>query len=359
MMKMKKLISCALAAVMAVSAAALLPGCSGGAESRGEINVFNWGEYISNGEDGSMNVIKEFEQQTGIKVNYTNYETNEEMYNLLKNSNSSYDVIIPSDYMIDKMISEDMLAEIDFDNIPNYKNIMEKYKTTDYDEEGKYSVPYSWGVVALCYNKTMVDEKPTGFSALWDEKYSGQMLMFNNSRDAMAIAMKLKGIDPSTVTKENVDTAAAYLKEQKPLLKKYVMDQVFTEMEGSQAALAPYYAGDIAMMIENNEDLDYVLPEEGSNLFIDAMCIPKSSKNKELAEEFINFMLEPEVAKANAEYIGYSTPNQAAYDILEDDMKNNELIYLSDEYLDKCYCFTDLPQEVYNYMQDQFLKVQS
>lgn len=344
---------------MAVSTAALLPGCSGGEQSKGEINVFNWGEYISNGEDGSMNVIKEFEKKTGIKVNYTNYETNEEMYNLIKNSNSSYDVIIPSDYMVDKMISENMLAEINFDNIPNYKNIMEKYRITDYDSEGKYSVPYSWGVVALCYNKTMVDKKPTGFSALWDKKYSGQMLMFNNSRDAMAIAMKLKGIDPSAVTKEDVDVAADYLKEQKPLLKKYVMDQVFTEMEGSQAAMAPYYAGDIAMMIENNEELDYVLPEEGSNLFIDSMCIPKSSKNKELAEEFINFMLEPDVAKANAEYIGYSTPNQAAYDILEDDMKNNELIYPNDEYLDKCYCFTDLPKDVYDYMQDQFLKVQS
>ena len=358
-MKIKSFVSCVLAAVMAVSTAALLPGCSGGEQSKGEINVFNWGEYISNGEDGSMNVIKEFEKKTGIKVNYTNYETNEEMYNLIKNSNSSYDVIIPSDYMVDKMISENMLAEINFDNIPNYKNIMEKYRTTGYDEEGKYSVPYSWGVVALCYNKTMVDKKPTGFSALWDKKYSGQMLMFNNSRDAMAIAMKLKGIDPSAVTKEDVDVAADYLKEQKPLLKKYVMDQVFTEMEGSQAAMAPYYAGDIAMMIENNEELDYVLPEEGSNLFIDAMCIPKNSKNKELAEEFINFMLEPDVAKANAEYIGYSTPNQAAYDILEDDMKNNELIYPNDEYLDKCYCFTDLPKDVYDYMQDQFLKVQS
>lgn len=356
--KMKKIVCCVLTAALAVSMA-VLPGCSGGAETKGEINVFNWGEYISNGEDGSMNVIKEFEKETGIKVNYTNYETNEEMYNLIKNTNSSYDVIIPSDYMIDKLIKEDMLAEIDYDNIPNYKNVMDKYKTTDYDKDNKYSIPYSWGVVALCYNKTMVDKKPTSFSALWDEKYSGQILMFNNSRDAMAISMRLKGIDPSDVTKEDVDIASAYLEEQKPLLKKYVMDQVFTEMEGSQAALAPYYAGDVAMMMDNNEDLDYVLPEEGSNLFMDAMCIPKDSKNKELAEEFINFMLKPEVAKANAEYIGYSTPNQAAYDILDKDMKNNELVYPSDEYLGKCYTFTDLPQDVYNYMQDQFLKIQS
>lgn len=357
-MKAKKILCCALAAAL-VGSTAVLPGCSSG-ETRGEINVFNWGEYVSNGEDGTMDVIEEFENETGIKVNYTTYESNEEMYNLLKNSNSSYDVIIPSDYMIDKLIAEDMLEELDFENIPNYENIMEQYRTTAYDEEGKYSVPYSWGVVALCYNTTMVDEKPTGFSALWDERYSGQILMFNNSRDAMAIAMRLKDIDPTTeVTKENIDVATEYLKEQKPLLKKYVMDQVFTEMEGSQAALAPYYAGDIVMMMENNEELDYVLPEEGSNLFMDAMCIPKGSKNKELAEEFINFMLKGDVAKANAEYLGYSTPNQAAYDLLDEDVKNNELIYPSDEYLEKCYTFTDLPQDVYNYMQDEFLKVQS
>lgn len=161
----------------------------------------------------------------------------------------------------------------------------------------------------------MVKEKPKSFDVLWDKEYKGQILMFNNSRDAMAIAMKLKGIDPGVVTKEDVDTAAGYLRQQKPLLKKYVMDQVFTEMEGGQAALAPYYAGDIITMMGNNENLDYVLPQEGSNLFVDSMCIPKTSKNKALAEKFINFMLEPEVGKANSEYIGYSTPNQAAYDL--------------------------------------------
>ena len=254
-----KIICCVLIAVMA-AAATVLPGCSGAAESKGEINVFNWGEYISNGEGGTMNTIKEFEKETGIKVNYTTYETNEEMYNILKSSNSSYDVVIPSDYMIEQLINEDMLSEIDFDNVPNFKNIMDKYKTTAYDKDGKYSVPYSWGVVALCYNKTMVDKKPDSFSALWDEKYSGQMLMFNNSRDAMAIAMRLKGIDPSKITKEDIDIASDYLSEQRPLLKKYVMDQVFTEMEGSQAGLAPYYAGDTVELMENNEDLDYVLP---------------------------------------------------------------------------------------------------
>ena len=208
-----------------------------------------------------MDVIAEFEKECNIKVNYTNYETNEEMYNILKNSNSNYDVIIPSDYMISKLIDEDMLAEINFDNVPNFSNIMERFKNPEFDKENKYSVPYTWGVVAMVYNKEMVNEKPTGWDALWNEKYSGEILMFNNSRDAMAIAMQMCSINPSVVTKEDIDKATEKLMEQKPLLKKYVMDQVFTEMEGDQSALAPYYAGDIAMMMENNENLDYVLPK--------------------------------------------------------------------------------------------------
>lgn len=345
-----------LSAILVGSTAVVCTGCG---EKKEELNVFNWGEYISNGEEGTLDTIASFEEKYNVKVNYTNYESNEEMYNLLKESNSSYDVIIPSDYMISKLIEEDMLEKINYDNIPNYSNVMEEYKTTDFDPTGEYSVPYSWGVVALAYNKTMVTEKPTSFDVLWDEKYSGNILMFNNSRDAMAIAMKLKGISPTTVTTADIDTASAYLKEQKPLLKKYVMDQVFTEMETDQAALAPYYAGDIAIMMSNNENIDYVLPEEGSNLFIDSMCIPKSTQNKDLAEKFINYMLEAEVAKANAEYIGYSTPNQAAYDLLDTDIKNNELIYPPKEYIDKCYTFSNLPQDVYDYMQEEFLKVQS
>ena len=322
----------------------------------GEINVFNWGEYISDGSEGTLDVIGEFEKEYNIKVNYTNYETNEEMFDILKNSNSSYDVVIPSDYMIGKLIENNMLQEIDFDNIPNYKNIMDDYKNLPFDPENKYSVPYSAGVVALVYNKTMITDTIDSWSALWDEKYKDKILMIDNSRDAMAIAMKLKGIDPSVVTKADIDVAAAYLKEQKSVLKKYVMDQVFTEMEGNQAAIAPYYAGDIVSMMSNNEDLTYSLPKEGSNKFIDSMCIPASSKNKELAEKFINYMISAEAAKANAEYIGYTTPNQAAYDLLDDATKNNELSYPPQEYLDKCYYFSSLSDDVYNYMQEMYLQ---
>lgn len=355
---MKKIISCILVALIATSSVACLSGC--GKSYVGEVNVYNWGEYIANGEGDLLNVIEEFENETNIKVNYTTYETNEELYNMLKNSNVSYDVIIPSEYMISKLIEEDMLLELNYDNIPNYQYIMDRFKTLDCDPECKYTVCYSWGITSMVYDKTKVSEKPTSWDALWNEDLSSQILMFNNSRDAMAIAMQLSGINPSDCTKEDVDKAAEKLKEQKPLLKKYVMDQVFTEMENGQAAIAPYYAGDIVTMMESNENLDYAIPVDGANLFYDAMCIPACSKNKENAEKFINFMQKPEIAAENCKYLNYATPNQEAYDnYLDDKMKNNELIFPSDEYLDKCYVFTNVDSEVYSYMQEQFVKIQA
>lgn len=355
---MKKILSILLCTLIIGSCAAMFAGC-GSTGSAGEVNVYNWGEYVSNGEYGLMDVIAEFEQETGIKVNYTTYETNEDLYNMLKNSNVSYDVIFPSEYMISKLIKEDMLLELDYSNIPNYQYIDERYKKLDCDPEGKYTVCYSWGVTALVYDKTKVADKPTGWASLWDSNLKGDILMFNNSRDAMAIAMQRCGIDPSNCTKEDIDKAAEKLKEQKPLLKKYVMDQVFTEMETGQSAIAPYYAGDIAMMMEENEDLDYCLPEEGSNLFYDAMCIPTCSKNKANAEAFINFMQKPEVAAANCEYLRYGTPNTAAVEYLDDEIKNSELTFPGSAYLDKCYTFSNVSDEVYAYMQEKFIQIQS
>lgn len=358
---MKKKI-CVILSLIIIALPLCVSGCSnstGGYE--GEINVYNWGEYISNGDDGTLDVIEEFEKKYNIKVNYTNFETNEELYNILSNSNSSYDVIIPSDYMVSKLREEGMLEKIDFENIPNYKYIMDNYKTASYDPTGEYTVPYSWCVVALAYNTKMIEEgKVKGFSDLWNEDYKGKILMFNNSRDAMAISMQLcdPPIDPGSqsFTKADIDRATDKLVAQKPLLKKYVMDQVFTEMESSQAAIAPYYAGDIYTMMLNNPDLSYCLPQEGSNLFVDAMCIPTCCQNKEYAELFINFMCEPEIALANAEYIGYATPNKAAHDMLEDEIKNCELIYPPQEYIDKCYTFSNIPSDVYVYMQEKFVK---
>lgn len=338
-----------------------LASCSQSGGYEGEVNVYNWGEYISNGDDDSLDVIAEFEKRYNIKVNYTNFETNEELYNILTNSNSSYDVIIPSEYMVGRLIDEGLLEEINYDNVPNYQYIMDKFKHLDFDPERKYTVPYTWGVVALVYNTTMIEEgEIKGFSDLWNEKYKDTILMFNNSRDATAISMQLcdPPINPGkkSFTHEDIDRATDKLVEQKSVLKKYVMDQVFTEMENSQSAIAPYYAGDIYTMMDNNEDLTYCLPEEGSNFFVDAMCIPTCCQNKDNAELFINFMCDPEIALANTEYIGYATPNQAAFDMLDEETKNCELIYPSQDYLDKCYIFANIDNDIYSYMQEKFVK---
>lgn len=358
---MRRVFAVLLCLLLGLSCVAL-SSCSsvkGGFE--GEVNVYNWGEYVSPGDDGGLDVIEEFEKRYNIKVNYTNFETNEELYNILANSNSSYDVIVPSDYMIERLRSEGMLEEIDFSNIPNYRNIDERFRTGSYDPEGKYTVPYTWGFVALVYNTKMIgDGEITGFSDLWNPDYAGSILMFNNSRDATAISMQqcTPPIDPgaSSFTTEDIDRATEKLIEQKPVLKKYVMDQVFTEMETSQSALAPYYAGDIYTMLDNNEDLDYCLPEEGSNLFVDAMCIPTCCQNKENAELFINFMCDPEIAAANAEYLWYGTPNTAALELMDDDYKESELVNPPEEYLEKCFTFSNLDDEIYTYMQEKFVK---
>ena len=358
---MRKIISLVLCAMLTLSSVCLAAcsSISGGYE--GEVNVYNWGEYVSPGDEGRLDVIKEFEQRYNIKVNLTNYETNEELYNILVNSNSSYDVIFPSDYMVERLRSEGMLEEIDFSNIPNYKNIDDRFKTGSYDPEGKYTVPYSWGFIALVYNTTMIgDNEIVGFSDLWNPEYAGGILMFNHSRDSMAIAMGQcdPPIDPgaSSFSVEDIDRATDKLVEQKLVLKKYVMDQVFTEMETSQSIIAPYYAGDIAVMMDNNEDLDYCLPEEGSNLFIDSMCIPTCCRNKENAELFINFMCEAEIAAANADYLYYGTPNKAAFELMDEDYQENELVNPSEEYMEKCYTFSNIDNDIYTYMQEKFVK---
>ena len=355
---MKKVLSIILAAVFVLSAVTCLSGCSSAGE-KGEVNVYIWGDYMAMGQYDLKNVIDEFEDATDIKVNYTTYDTNEELYKKLTESNVSYDVIVPSDYMISKMVKEDLLEEIDYDNVPNYKYIDEKFKKLPCDPEGKYTVCYSWGVTAIIYDKTKVTSKPKDWDALWNKDYSGEILMFDNSRDAMAIAMQLCGIDPSNFTKADVDKAVEKLKEQKPLLRQYAMDQVFDEMSGSQATIAPYYAGDIAMMMEENEDLDYCLPESGSNLFYDAFCIPKCTKNKKNAEKFIDFMQKPEIAAENCKYLRYGTPNTGAPEYLDDDIKNSELTFPPEDYLKKCYIFQNVDDEVYAYMQEQFIKVQA
>ena len=346
----KKLICIALAVLILFCGTIIITRCN----NKVELNVFNWGENIAIGEDGTMDVIAEFERRYNCKVNYNEYESNEEMYTKIQNE--SYDIIIPSDYMIGKLIEEDMLRPLNFDNIPNYENIGEQYKNLSFDPDNQYAVPYTWGVVALCYNEDMFEGEVNDYSALWSSANDGEILMFNNSRDAMAIAMQRLGIDPSNPSKEDINRAAGLLKEQQPLVQKYVMDQVYDLMETDQAAIAPYYAGDIYYMMDANESLNYCLPEEGTNFFVDAMCIPKNAENPDLAEAFINFMLEPEVGASNALAIGYASPNTEAVKLLPEDIQTNELIYPSEEYLKKCYMYVNTPKDIYDYMQEKFIE---
>lgn len=309
------------------------------------INVYNWGEYISNGVDGTMDVNAEFTRRTGIEVNYTTYETNEALYAKLAGGGANYDVIIPSDYMIAKMIKEGMLAELDFQNIPNFEKIDAQFRNQDYDPENRYSVPFTWGLVGMFYNKNYVEE-PENWEAMWDERYSGKILMFDNPRDAFAIAQSILKIPFNTTDEADWYAAADLLKQQKPLVQAYVMDQIFDKMESGEAWLAPYYAGDAAILCEDNEDIGFVIPKgESTNFFVDAMCIPIDSVHKAEAEAYINFLCEPEVAAANSEYIGYSTPISEAKELMDEETVNNPIYYPPEEILAQSEIFTDLPKE--------------
>ena len=319
------------------------------------INVYNWGEYIANGDDGCMDINKEFEELTGITVNYTLFDTNESMYAKIKSGSSSYDVIFPSDYMVSRMIQEDMLSKLDYSLIPNFEYIDERFVNPEYDPQNEYSVPYTWGTVGLIYNYDKLGFDPTSWDMLWDELYSGEILMFSNSRDAFGLTLMRLGYDINSQEKLELDHAAAELKAQKPFVQAYVMDQIFDKMQGNEAALAPYYAGDAVNMMAENESLRFVIPEEGSNWFADAACIPAPSDSFDeerylAAHMYINFLNEPNVAAENIEYIQYSTPNTAALALLDEETQNNPIIYPDDELLDSCQAYVNLSTETNMYM---------
>ncbi len=313
--------------------------------------VYNWGEYISDGTDDTVDVNAAFEEKYGIDVVYDTYDNNEVMYSKLKGGGVSYDIVIPSDYMIGRMIAEDMLAKIDFDNIPNYEYIDEKYRNLEYDPTNEYSVPYSVGMVGLIYNTAMVDYAPDSWEALWDEDYSGQILMFNNPRDAFAIAQSLLSVDYNTESERSWKTVADVLREQKNVSPSYVNDEIFLKMETGEAAMGPYYAGDFLSMYENNNDLAFVYPKEGVNFFVDAMCILKDSKNKLAAELYINFLLEPDIALANAEYICYASPNTEVFNNPEYTYYQNEILYPADGKF-KTQIFTNLSADTLALMSE-------
>lgn len=319
------------------------------------INVYNWGEYIANGDDGCMDINKEFEELTGITVNYTLFDTNESMYAKIKSGSSSYDVIFPSDYMVSRMIQEGMLSKLDYSLIPNFEYIDERFVNPEYDPQNEYSVPYTWGTVGLIYNYDKLGFDPSSWDILWDELYSGEILMFSNSRDAFGLTLMRLGYDINSQEKLELDHAAAELKAQKPFVQAYVMDQIFDKMQGNEAALAPYYAGDAVNMMAENESLRFVIPEEGSNWFADAACIPAPSDSFDeerylAAHMYINFLNEPNVAAENIEYIQYSTPNTAALALLDEETQNNPIIYPDDELLDSCQAYVNLSTETNMYM---------
>ena len=353
--------------VACVLAAALLVGCGfwfikGRKSEQVTINVYNWGQYISDGSDDTLDVIAAFEEAyPNIKVNYSTYDSNEIMYAKLANGGITVDVIIPSDYMIGRLIHEDMLLELDFDNIPNYQYIDENFKNTSYDPQNKYSVPYTWGTVGLLYNTKYVDEADvTGWELLWNEKYTGKILTFGNSRDAFGVTQYLLGYDVNSTDRAELQKCAEKLKEQKPVLQNYVMDEIFAIMENEEAWIAPYYAGDCLTMMDNNPDLDFYLPEDqGFNLFIDAMCIPKCASQKEAAETFINFLCEPEIAAGNMEWIGYGTPLSAAKEYMDPEILEDPVTYPSQEVLANGTSFAYLPDEITRYVEELFMKVRN
>ena len=326
------------------------------------LNVYNWGQYIADGSDDSMEVIKEFEARyPHIKVNYSTYDSNEIMYSKLANGGITVDLIIPSDYMVARLISEDMLLPLDFDNIPNYQYIDENFRNTAYDPENMYSVPYTWGTVGILYNTKYVDEADvTGWELLWNEKYSGKILTFGNSRDAFGVAQYLLGYDVNTTDKDELQHCAELLKEQKPVLQQYVMDEIFAIMQNEEAWIAPYYAGDCLTMMGENENLDFYLPEDqGFNLFIDAMCIPTCAKEKEAAETFINFLCEPEIAGANMDWICYGTPLSAAKEFIDPETVNDPVTYPDEEILVNGSSYAYLPEEITRYVEGLFMEVRN
>lgn len=350
MKKLKKLTALAGALLLTTS---IFAGCSSGSsEDKKELNLYMPADYIDE------TLLDKFEDETGIEVVYNTFETNEIMYQKLKGNLSSYDLLIPSDYMIEKLIKEDMLEKIDFNNIPNYSNIGDKYKSLAYDPNNEYSVPYMWGTIGILYNADVVTEKVDSWDILWNEKYSGEIFLFDSLRDTLAISLARLGYSINSTNPDEINEAAEELIKQKPLLQSYVMDEVKDNMVNGGAAIATVYSGDAIYIQAEAQDMnfEYVVPKEGSNKWFDAMVIPKGSENKAEAEALINFLSDPENAKVNVEYIGYSTPNTSAFELLDEETKNNKTAYPDESVLENTEVFRDLGEDIKLY-DDAWLKV--
>lgn len=339
-----------------------ISGCS---DKKGEndnvINVYSWGEFISNGVDGTLDVNKEFTERTGIKVNYKTFQNNEELFAKLIGGGADYDVIIPSDYMVSRLIENDMLEPLNFDNIPNYSFISEDFKNLDFDPQNKYSVPYVWGLIGIFYNKREVqkNEDEITWDILWDEKYRNKILMFDNARDSFAISLLRLGYSINSIDPQAWREAANQLIIQKKLVQAYVMDQIFDKMSNGEAVLAPYYSGDAATLLKTNSDIGFVIPKSGTNKFVDSMCIPKNSRHKVQAEKYINFMCETEIALANVKKTGYSTPHTEAYNRLSNEIKNNKIFYPDENKMKNSQVFVNLPDDTNKLMDELWVEVKS
>lgn len=335
---MKKIVALILIAVLALIP---LAGCGGSGEV---LYVYNAGEYM----DTTLN--DEFTAKTGIRVVYDTFDTNESMYALLKGGNVHYDVVIPSDYMVGKMLKEDMLRKLDMSKIPNYANIMDTFKNLPYDAENAYSVPYLWGVVGIIYNTEMVKEEVTSWDILWDSQYEGNILMIGNQRDAVAIALKKLGYSINSTTEAEILGAGSELKKQKSILQGYFNDQMYNKLEGESAAMGAYYSGDAMVMMQSNDKLAFAIPQEGSNFYVDAMCIPTCAQNVDAAHQYINFMLEAESNKHNVEEVCGYTPNAETFKLLEAE-GSDMAVYPSEELMAKNELYIVLPDninELYN-----------
>ncbi|MCH4889796.1 ABC transporter substrate-binding protein [Acidaminobacter sp. JC074] len=342
---MKKILVLFLVAVMAIS----MISC----QSKDEVvYVYNWGDYIDE------NIIDMFEEETGIKVVYEMFETNELMYTKLKNGGNQYDVCVPSDYMITKMINEDMIQKIDFSKIDQYENIGSEYKGQAFDPNDEYSVPYFFGTNGILYNTDMVTDPVDSWNILWDEKYAGQILMNNSQRDSIMVALKLLGYSMNTTDENELEEAKQLLLDQHELVLAYVVDNGKDMMLNEEAAFLVTWNGDAITLMGEKDNLAYAIPKEGSNLWIDSMVIPKDAGNVENAHKFINFMLRPDIALLNTDYVGYSTPNTKAFEMLDDEMKNNPAAYPNLNELENMEVFIDLGDAI-NIYNDIWLEITS
>ncbi len=349
----KKLLSVVLLAAMTMGSLTACGSSSSG--DAGKLYVYNWGEYIDE------EVIEEFEEETGIKVVYDMFETNEIMYAKLAQDTSQYDVVCPSDYMIQKLIEKNMIQPLNFDNIPNSKNIGEQYykSSETFDPGNKYSVPYCWGTVGILYNKTMVDEPVNSWDILWNEKYAGQILMQDSVRDAYMVALIKNGFSQNTKDPSEIAKATEDLIAQKPLVQAYVIDQVRDKMIGDEAALGVIYSGEAIYTARENPNLEYVVPDEGSNVWIDSWVITKGSKNVSNAEKWIDFMCRGDIALKNFEYITYSTPNTEAQASIEDEDIKNSKVAFPDLSTMKVEAYQYLGEDGDKLYADEWMKVKS